>query len=169
MTLFVKVLQKLLGRYINTNKKHTMLLCNCFVMFPTHKLVGGTFFSPVHCAMFQEIRIVRWCIHSSHCACAPESCVYFPCCCTCKLCFVWWSWEQLPEVLSKLPVWEVRGYLQTPPLSTHTGPCSCFLWRLWTWNTHTRTHVLGFQEGHRKRKKATGRTVKFPLGFLSCW
>lgn len=54
MTLFVKVLQKLLGCYINTNKKHTMLLCNCFVMFPTHKLVGGTFFLPCTVPCFKK-------------------------------------------------------------------------------------------------------------------
>lgn len=76
------------------------------------------FFSlPSTCATCHVLRNKErgWCIHSSHCARAPESCVYFRRCCTCKLCFAHWSWEQLPEVLSKLPVWEVRGYLQTLP------------------------------------------------------
>lgn len=53
-------------------------------------------------------------------------------------------------------------------LSTHTGPCSCFLRRLWTWNAHTSTHVLGFQEGHRKRKKLLEEQFNFcKVSFLA--
>lgn len=155
-------------------KKHTMLLCDCFVMFPRHKLVGSPFFSPRTLCYVLRNKDRRWCIHSIHCACAPESCVYFPRCCTCKLCFLCRSWEQLPEVLSKHPVWEVRGYLQTLPLSFHTGPCSCFLWRLWIWNVdlkhmYTHTHTRTFwdlrkaTESLKSYWKNSCISAKFPL------
>lgn len=103
---------------------------------------------------------VHWYIHVSHCA--PESCVYFMYCCTCELCFLCRSWEQLPEVLSKLPVWEVRGYLANPAPFNHTGPCSCFLSRLRIWNTHTLGHMFwDFRKAKESTKKATGRAVRF--------
>lgn len=128
---------------INTYlKKHlgiTWRFC-CFVMFPSLKLVGPPF------ALFRLWRKNNACprvivlVHLKT--------VYFPRRWTCKLVFasflffMCWSREQLPEVLSKLPVREVRGYLWTLSLSTNTGPCSCFLWRLCSFGSSTLVHMF---------------------------
>lgn len=134
-----------------------------FCHIPNLQTCRTHFFSPhAPCTVIRS-KERRRCIHSIHCARAPESCVYSPRRCTCELCFVRRSWEQLPEVLSKLPVWEVRGYLWTLPLSNHTGPCSCFLW--WLWIPLKHTHMFWDFRKATKSIKATGRIVSAKMLF----
>lgn len=63
-----------------------MWLFYCFVMFPCTNLLEPP---PSPHALFHvwKKEDLQWYVHSSDCACAPESCVYFPRCWTCKLVF----------------------------------------------------------------------------------
>lgn len=62
---------------------HVILWLFCHV----HRLAKYTF-THARCHVHEKRGKRCWCIHSSHCACAPESCVYFSRCCTCNLWFV---------------------------------------------------------------------------------
>lgn len=63
---------------------------------------------------------------------------------------------------------------KTRPLSTHTGPRSCFLWWLWIRlkHKHLQAHTCsGISERLQKNIEATRRIVTFLQSccFLSCW
>lgn len=100
-------------------KKYFVLLndcSDCFVTFPVHKLVRTPHpptCAPCHMLKNKELFGSQW----SYCACAPESCVFFP----------YWllhmqTWVFVPDLRATSCASLQASYLRSQRLSASPGP-----------------------------------------------